>query len=154
MKKEKNDLVIFLVGIIMLAAGLYWFTSSVTVTSGFYSWRLGGISLGGLVVIPFIVGICWLFTNSDSMGAKIVTVLGIVVILASVIAETRFIFRNRNLYEYLIMLVFICGGAALTVKVLFAKPKDQSIKQRDLESKAADYDRMVNELEKLKKNKK
>lgn len=151
MKKEKNDLVVFLVGIIMLAAGLYWFTSSVTVSSGFYSWRLGGISLGGLVVVPFIVGICWIFTNPDSIGAKIVTVLGIVVLLASVIAETRFIFRNRNLYEYLVMLIFICGGAALTAKVLFAKPKDQAGKQRDLESKAADYDRLADELEELKK---
>jgi hypothetical protein len=45
------------------------------------------------------------------------------VILASVIMSTRFIFERRSLYEYLIMLVLIFGGAALCMKVLFAKPK-------------------------------
>lgn len=124
MKKEKNELVTFLVGIVMLAAGLYWFMSSVTVTTGFYTFRIGGMSMGGLVVVPFIVGICWLFANTDSIGAKLVTVIGIVIILASIIAGTQFRFQNRNLYEYLIMLVFIFGGAALTLKVLLAKPKE------------------------------
>lgn len=125
MKKEKNELIEFLVGIIMLAAGLYWFTSSVTVTTGFYSLKLGGFGVGGLIVVPFIVGICWMFFNSDSIGAKVVTVLGIVIILASIIAETHFIFDNKKLYEYIIMLVFIFGGASLIAKVLFAKPKDR-----------------------------
>ena len=35
MKKGRNDLVQFLIGIIMLASGLYWFMSSVTVRTGF-----------------------------------------------------------------------------------------------------------------------
>lgn len=125
MKKGRNELIEFIVGVVMLVAGLYWFTSSVTVTTGFYSWKLGGMNMGGLVVVPLIVGICWMFFNSDSIAAKIVTVLGIVIILASIIAETRFIFNHKSLYEYLIMLVFIFGGAALVAKVLFAKPKDR-----------------------------
>lgn len=105
----------------MLVAGLYWFMSSVTVTTGFYSLRLGSFSVGGLVVVPFIVGICWMFANPDSVMAKIITVLGIVIILASIIAGTRFIFQRRNLYEYLLMLVFIFGGAAITLRILFSK---------------------------------
>lgn len=121
MKKGRNSLTSFLVGIIMLGAGLYWLMSSVTVTTGFYSFRIGPINAGGLVVVPFIVGICWIFTNPDSFAAKIVAVLGIVIILASIIAETRFIFQSRSLYEYIIMLVFIFGGGALTLRVLFSK---------------------------------
>ncbi|ROR30714.1 hypothetical protein EDD66_102369 [Mobilisporobacter senegalensis] len=151
MKRERNDLVTFLVGIIMLIAGLYWFTSSVTVTTGFYAWRIGGLGMSGLVVVPFIVGICWIFADPDSMGAKLVTVLGIVIILASIIAGTRFIFSNRNLYEYLIMLVAICGGAALTLKVLLAKPKNQLETKRDLGAKMEDYKKLEDELEELKK---
>lgn len=123
MKKGRNDLVVFLVGIIMLAAGLYWFMSSVTVTTGFYSMRIGGFGVGGFVIVPFIVGICWIFANPDSIGAKLVTVIGVVIILASIIAGTQFRFQSRNLYEYLIMLIFICGGFAMTMKVLLAKPQ-------------------------------
>lgn len=121
MKKGKNELLKFFAGIIMLVAGLYWFMSSVTVTTGFYSLRIGSFSAGGLVVVPFIAGICWMFANPDSIVAKIITVLGIVIILASIIAGTRFIFHRRNLYEYLLMLVFIFGGAAIILKILFSK---------------------------------
>ncbi|TYQ16590.1 UNVERIFIED_CONTAM: hypothetical protein Cloal_3147 [Acetivibrio alkalicellulosi] len=152
MKKERNDLVVFLVGIIMLAAGLYWFTSSVTVNAGFYSFRLLGTNTGGLVIIPFLVGVCWIFANPKSIGAKLVLVIGLVIVLSSVVAGTRFIFRNRNLYEYIVMLVFICGGASLALKVLLAKPKDQDTINRDLEAKVADYDRIKNELDDLKRN--
>ncbi len=121
MKKNRNDILRFFAGVIMLVAGLYWFMSSVTVTTGFYSFRLGSFSAGGLVVVPFIVGICWMFANPDSLIAKIITVLGIVIILASIIAGTQFIFQRRNLYEYLLMLVFIFGGAAITLRILFSK---------------------------------
>lgn len=151
MKKERNDLVIFFVGIIMLTAGLYWFTSSVTVTTGFYSWHLFGISMGGLTVVPFIIGICWIFADPNSLGAKIVTGLGIVVILASIIASTHFIFRSRNLYEYLVMLVLICGGAVLTLKVLLAKPSKQAELKKELDKKSADYDQLMKELDELKR---
>lgn len=123
MKKEGNILVVFLVGLVMLAAGLYWFTTSVTVTAGFYNLRFGGSSIGGMVVVPFIVGVCWMFAQPDSIVPKIILVLGLVIIIASIIAGTHFVFQNRNLYEYLVMIIMICGGATLTLKVLLSKPK-------------------------------
>jgi hypothetical protein len=120
-KKGNNSLLKFIAGIVMLVVGLYWFMSSVTVTTGFYNFRIGHINSGGLVIVPFIVGICWMFANPDSIVAKIVTVLGLIIILVSIIAGTRFVFHRRNLYEYLLMLIFIFGGAAITLKMLFSK---------------------------------
>ena len=135
--KKKNPLLRFLVGLAMLIAGGYWFLSSVTVTTGF----LGGFSVGafrlsgGLVVVPFIAGIIWLFVNSDSFGAKLLTGAGLLIIIASVIMSTRFVFQNRNLYEYLLMLVLIFGGAALDLQVLFSTPKDESDSKRSRKGK-------------------
>lgn len=123
MKKSNNELLQFLVGTIMLALGLYWFMSSVTVSTGLMSVSLGPVSGQGLVVVPFIVGIIWLFINNDSIGAKILTIVGIALIIGSIIAGTSFRFQRRNLYEYLLMLVFIFGGAALLLKVLFFNRK-------------------------------
>lgn len=123
MKKEGNELVQFLIGIVMLIAGLYWFASSVMVTTGFYSWRIGGFRTGGFVIVPLIIGICWIFANPSSIGAKIMAFLGVVIILASIIAGTNFVFYRRNLYEYILMIVFIFGGATLVLKVLLIKPK-------------------------------
>lgn len=121
--KKGNPLMQFMIGLIMLVAGGYWFMTSVTVTTGFYGLTFGDFRInGGLVVVPFIAGIIWIFI-SDSIGGKILTVLGLVAIIASVIMSTHFVFERRTLYEYLIMLVLIFGGAGLCMKVLFAKPK-------------------------------
>lgn len=130
MKKRRNPLAQFMIGMVMLRAGLYWFLSNVTVMThfGFQLWnfRVGA----GLIVVPFIAGIIWLFVNVDSFGAKLLTVLGIVVILASIIANIQFIFRATSLYVYLIMLILIFGGAALVGQVLFRWPKDEDEKKK------------------------
>ena len=130
MKKQRNPLGQFVIGMVMLAAGLYWFLSNVTVMTHFglqlFNFRLGA----GLIVVPFIAGIIWLFLNVDSFGAKLLTVLGVVIILASIISNIQFIFRATNLYVYLIMLVLIFGGAALVGQVLFRWPKDEDEKKK------------------------
>lgn len=130
MKKRRNPLAQFMIGMVMLAAGLYWFLSNVTVMThfGFQIWnfRIGA----GLIVVPFIAGIIWLFLNVDSFGAKLLTVLGLVIILASIISNIQFIFRATSMYVYLIMLILIFGGAALVGQVLFRWPKDEDEKKK------------------------
>ena len=144
---KRNPFLQFLIGLVMLVAGGYWFLSSVSVTTGFYGLTFGNFRLnGGLVVVPFLAGIIWLFLNFDSIGAKILTSLGLVVILASVIMSTRFVFHSRSLYEYLIMLVLIFGGAALSAQVLWAKPKSNSGKNARQE-----YEDLEEELDKLRR---
>lgn len=71
MKQKGNPLAQFLIGLAMLVSGGYWFLSSVAVHTAFYSIRLGGMRLnGGLVVVPFIVGVIWICVNTDSFGGK------------------------------------------------------------------------------------
>ena len=56
--KKRNPFLQFLIGLLMLIAGGYWFLTSVTVTTGFYGLSLGGMRIsGGLVIVPFIAGI-------------------------------------------------------------------------------------------------
>ena len=124
MKKKRNPLGQFVIGMIMLVAGLYWFMSNVTVST-YFGFRFMGYRLGGgLIVVPFIAGIIWLFLNVDSIGAKLLTV-GIVIILASIISNLQFVFRGVSLYGYLVMLILIFGGGALVGQVLFRWPKDE-----------------------------
>lgn len=128
--KKDHSILRFFAGLAMLAAGGYWFMSSVTVRTGFWGLHIGGFRItGGLVVVPFIIGIIWMFVNSDSVMAKILTGIGLLIILASVIMSTTFVFHSRTLYEYLIMLVLIFGGAAMTLQVLFSDPEKKSKKK-------------------------
>ena len=150
--KKRNPFLQFVIGLLMLVAGGYWFMSSVTVTTGFYGLHLGNFHVtGGLVVVPFIAGIIWLFLNTDSIGAKILTGAGLVIILASVIMSTTFVFQRRSLYEYLIMLILIFGGAALSLQVLLAKPKDDRNDDRK-RSPREEYEELEEELDRLRKN--
>ena len=71
MKKKGNPLAEFLIGLAMLAAGGYWFLNSVSVSTGFYTLRLGGFYMnGGLVVVPFIAGVIWFCVNTDCIWSK------------------------------------------------------------------------------------
>ncbi|MCI6498635.1 hypothetical protein ACTNBM_07995 [Lachnospiraceae bacterium HCP1S3_C3] len=119
--KKSNDLAIFLVGVIMLAAGLYWFCSSVTVSTGFYAFSYGGMRIGGLVVVPLLAGICWVFAKPDSIFAKALIVIGVVIIIASIIMGTHLTLPSMSLYQWLIMLVCIFGGFTLVMRVLLKK---------------------------------
>lgn len=152
MKKEKNELLRFMIGIALLALGVYWFTVNVSVTTGFYSWRIGSFKTGGLVVVPFIAGIVWLFIDLDSFLAKVLSGVGLLLIIASVIMGTQFIFRRTNLYEYLIMLIFMFGGLGLVMSVLFAKPKEDKTKRsmKSNETPMHSYN-IEDEIEELKK---
>lgn len=145
--KKGNTLLQFMVGLALLAVGTYWFMSRVDVHTGFYSWQLGPFRTGGLVVVPFIAGVIWMFINMDSLGAKLLAGAGLLVIVASVIMGTQFTFRSTNLYSYIIMLVCMFGGLGLVCKVLFAKPKD-----RDTVS-TEEYEKLQEEIERLKKKK-
>ncbi len=146
--RKRNPFLQFIIGLLMLVAGGYWFMSSVTVTTGFYGLRIGNMHVtGGLVIVPFIAGIIWLFLNTDSIGAKILTGAGLIIILASVIMSTTFVFHNRSLYEYLIMIILIFGGAALSLQVLLAKPKDDR-----KSSPREEYEELEEELDRLRKN--
>mgnify|MGYP007123080942 CR=1 FL=1 len=112
-KRKQNDLLIFFGGLAMMVAGLYWFMSKVTVASNFFggSLRLGGFSINsGLVVVPFIAAVIWLFTKPDSFFAKIGVGLSVILIIAAVILNTSIYLRPTSLYEYLLMIVFILAA--------------------------------------------
>ena len=122
MKKERNELLEFLAGLAMLVVGLFLFTNKATVHTSFFAGTISffGTRLNsGLVIIPFIIGIVWLFVKPHSFGAKLVTGLGILIIIVSVIASTTTSLPRITLYEWILYLVLIFGGAGLLARALF-----------------------------------
>ncbi len=148
-KRQQNDLLVFLGGLAMLVAGLYWITTKVTVSSSFFggAFSFGGMNINsGLIVVPFIACIVWLFVDPDSFWAKICLGLSFVLIIAAIIMSTQLHMRSTTLYEYLIILVFIFGGGAMVLKVLCnPKYRDDDDYRRD------DFD-YEEELEKIRRN--
>ena len=90
MKKARNELLQFLGGLAMLIGGLFLFSQKVMVSSGFgMGFLLGGVRVAsGLLIIPLIIGIVWLFASGGSMGSKIMIGVGVLIIIAGVVLET------------------------------------------------------------------
>lgn len=77
----------------------------------------------GLVIIPFIIGVVWLFAKPGSFGAKLVTGLGFLLIIVSVIASTTIRLQRLTLFEWILYLVLIFGGVGLLARALFGGNK-------------------------------
>lgn len=150
MKKAKNDLLILLGGMAMLGLGLFILSQKVVVSSDFYS--LWGLHMhAGLVVIPFVCGIVWLFASGGSLGSKILTWLGIAFIVVSTLLSVSLHLTYMTLFDWMVLVVLIFGGIGLMARVLCAKdstptgPNNNAGKSNTDDSSSVD-----DELEKLK----
>ena len=150
MKEAKNELMQFVGGVIMLVVGLYILSQKVMVSSsyGFFSlW--GGRFSSGLIMVPLIIGVVWMFATGGSFVSKVFTVLSVILIIASIIASTRIWLVSITMYEW----VLILGGAGLVAKVLFANNKSEKSKKDKTEQTGSSYTSSVDdELDKMRKN--
>ena len=112
----------------MLAVGFYIFSAKVTVTTGF-GFHIGNFGInGGVVVIPMLAGVFWWFITPRKIAPKILTGIGAALIVVSVIMNTRFYFHD-NLFNTILMLVMMVGGAGLVMRVLFRGNKKEEEKE-------------------------
>jgi len=121
----KNSFVTFMVGLVMLAAGVFWLTTMVQVSSVWgMGIRLGGATIpSGLTLVPLIAGIVWIFFNPKAIGAKLLCIIGVVIVIAGVLISVRFHVARVSLFEFILVFVFIAGGAGLMARVLFSHPE-------------------------------
>lgn len=123
MKKAKNELLQFLAGLAMLIAGLFILSQKVMVSSGFfgYGFRLGGFHMGnGLIMVPFIIGVIWMFASEGSFVSKVFTAAAVLIVVIAIIMTTHISLVHITLYEWALILILIFGGAGLLARILFA----------------------------------
>jgi predicted membrane channel-forming protein YqfA (hemolysin III family) len=106
----------FFLGFVMAVAGGYLLTNQVTVTSGM--WRLWGYNAFGLSLLPFVIGIAFLFFNGKSIIGWLLTIAGAVIIFVGIIANLDIYFRPTSLFNTLLMLVLLLGGVGLVARSL------------------------------------
>ncbi|MDP9195144.1 MAG: hypothetical protein M3P06_25895 [Acidobacteriota bacterium] len=107
---------VFVIGALMAVAGAYLLTSQVTVTTGF--WRLWGYNAFGLSLLPFIVGIAFLFFDGRSIVGWVLTVAGAVIIFVGILMNLDVYFRPTSLFNTLLMFVLLFGGVGLVARSL------------------------------------
>jgi hypothetical protein len=106
----------FVMGALMAVAGAYLLANQVTVTSGY--WRLWGYNAFGLSLLPFVVGIGFLFFDGKSVIGWVLTLAGAVIIFVGILANLEIYFRATSLFNTLLMLVLLLGGIGLVARSL------------------------------------
>ena len=106
----------FFIGFVMAVAGAYLLTNQVTVTSG--AWRLWGYSAFGLSLLPFVIGIAFLFFDGSSIIGWLLTIAGAVIIFVGILTNLDIYFRPTSLFNTLLMLVLLVGGIGLVARSL------------------------------------
>jgi hypothetical protein len=119
---------LFLLGFAMACAGGWLLTNQVVVTSSYFA---SGFMVPifnfhmnsfGLSLLPFIVGIGFLFFNGKSLAGWLLTVAGLVIILAGILMSLHIYFQPTTLFNTLMMLVLLFGGVGLVCRSLKASP--------------------------------
>lgn len=123
-KKSKTDHVLlhFFMGLILLAAGIFMIMKNTYVGLNWYQWRVGGFGIPtGAILLPLFVGIGLLFFNSKSVIGWIVTVIGLVIIVLSIIMSVQIRFATTSMYMFVLMFGCTFAGAGLLLRSLFKK---------------------------------
>jgi hypothetical protein len=108
----------FVAGCALAVVSAYFFVDSVRVTSYGGGWisRITGGSTG-IVFLPLLVGVVWLFYDARRIGAWIVFVAGFAILIVEILSRLDFFF-NLKLSHLLIMLVSFGAGIGLILRSL------------------------------------
>ena len=118
----------FLIGFAMACTGGWLLTNQVTVSSQYFAsgfmipvvnYRMNEF---GLSLIPFIIGIGFLFFNGKSIAGWLLTIAGLAIIIAGILMSLHIYFRPTTLFNTLVMLVLLFGGLGLVLRSLKAMP--------------------------------
>ena len=122
---------IFLLGFAFACAGGWLLTTQVVVTSDFFAsgfmvpvinYHMNSF---GLSLVPFIIGIGFIFFDAKSVTGWLLTIAGLVIILAGILMSLHIFFRPTSLFNTLLMLVLLFGGLGLIIRSLKAFPPKQ-----------------------------
>src|SRR5437867_10252959 len=121
----------FLLGFALACAGGWLLTNQVVVSSEYFAsafmmpiinYRMNSF---GLSLVPFIIGIGFLFFNGKSVIGWLLTIAGLVIILAGILMSLLIFFRPTSLFNTLVMLVLLFGGIGLIIRSLKPRPATQ-----------------------------
>jgi hypothetical protein len=113
----------FFIGLIMMAAGGYLFFNAIQVTHffhfGYALFSVGPLHLTtGMVLVPFIFGIGWIFYNARHPAGWILSIGSLIMLGFGVITTLQFSLRRMSAFDLLVILVLLIGGIGLFLSSL------------------------------------
>ena len=116
----------FILGLIMAFTGFYMLLDNIIVSQGFgFGYSLYRISYGGGwnitgggLLIPFMLGVGWIFYNARSPWGWILACGALCAIIFGVILSLSISIRTMSLLNLIIILVLMVGGLGIFARSL------------------------------------
>ncbi len=125
LKKKQRIILVFIIGYVMMAAGLLMFTYLGVADIGVYAWSIGGVHIVKiLIVLPMLIGILRIFQDFYSPDAKIIMAIGALLIVLPAVQSIRYRFQPISVLNYMIILVLMFGGMAIILWSIHMRNKD------------------------------
>ncbi len=122
MRNAGRSFVYFLVGMALMAGGLFLIFQNTVISTNFTLIDILGFTPPtGVIIIPLLLGIGILFFNGKSWLGWLLTILGLVTIVLGIIMGLRMYFKPTTLYQGIIMFGMTSAGAGLFLKALVGK---------------------------------
>lgn len=119
-ESNSHALMKFLIGIVLVALGVFLVFQNTDVVANWYSWRIGSWGVpSGVVVVPLLIGIGILFYNYKSIIGWIVAAIGAAFLIVTLILSVRIVFQRTSLFTYILMFGCIASGCGLMLRALF-----------------------------------
>ncbi|MBV1909419.1 MAG: hypothetical protein KUG78_08855 [Kangiellaceae bacterium] len=115
----------YLIGLALMCTGGYLFLSKVLVTTGafsrgfgmgthLYNMGSGGFGVtGGMILIPFFIGVFMVFWNSKNIFGWLLSGLSVIALIAGVIVNIRMTIMPMTGFDILVLIVLMAGGAGM-----------------------------------------
>ncbi len=132
----KNTLTRFFAGLALMIVGLFILFNRVHVgPAGWGGWgrfSIGGFSFpSGLVIVPFIIGVIWMFGSGGTLASKIFTAFSVLIILAAIIMNTTFWLDHMTMFDWILILVMVFGGGGIVASVLFSENSEKKAEEKE-----------------------
>ena len=122
----------FFLGVAMACAGGWLLTNQVTVSGQFFASGFMvpvinyHMNTFGLALLPFIVGVGFLFFDGKSLAGWILTIGGLAIIIVGILMSLHIYFHPTTLFNTLMMLVLLFGGLGLIFRALKPIPANNA----------------------------
>ena len=116
--KESHPLASFLIGLVLLGAGIFWVLNSFVVSFSWGSFGMNTSLATGLMLVPLLIGIGLLFFLDRKWIGWVVTAIGLLAILVTLLTSVRFRPVSASLWQYVVMFGMIAAGCGLVARGL------------------------------------
>lgn len=108
---------LFVIGLALLASGLYLLFQQVDVHGGYYQWGSWDRDRSfGLTLLPLLIGIGVLFWDGSSKVGWLLAAGGLLLLVVGIVSNLQIHFRTTSLFNTLVILTLIVAGLGVMAR--------------------------------------